>query len=262
MSRLCPSDTYRVYKRGANVRIDTTLLGFDNATWQRGNRTYIFKGQKDLATMIEIDHDTQEVMVENLSTGNIGDDIIAIPPPIGGVKARLNAPVMTNCIDMDKISFERNKSGIWGWRSEKTEVINGYNCKVYGASNVEFVTKTRTEHLNEEQMKTKNCRTPLQSFLGIAEDEYISSPELSTFREKQPSPHTEVKQENGVTVDSSATSSPSPSSSASANNSGNNTPKNLITPEEYFSNDDLNGRDIGRPKKLIQKFSVLKQIYG
>lgn len=44
VSRLCPSDVYKVYKRGSNVRIDTTLLGFDHTTWQRGNRTYIFKG--------------------------------------------------------------------------------------------------------------------------------------------------------------------------------------------------------------------------
>lgn len=50
MSRLCPSDTYRVYKRGANVRIDTTLLGFENNTWQRGNRSYIFKGQSKFST--------------------------------------------------------------------------------------------------------------------------------------------------------------------------------------------------------------------
>lgn len=35
---------YKVYKRGANVRIDTTLLGYDHTNWQRGNRTYIFKG--------------------------------------------------------------------------------------------------------------------------------------------------------------------------------------------------------------------------
>lgn len=47
MSRMCPSDTYKVYKRGANVRIDTTLLGFDHTTWQRGNRSYIFKGQSE-----------------------------------------------------------------------------------------------------------------------------------------------------------------------------------------------------------------------
>lgn len=45
MSRLCPSDVYKVYKRGSNVRIDTTLLGFDHTSWQRGDRSYIFKGQ-------------------------------------------------------------------------------------------------------------------------------------------------------------------------------------------------------------------------
>lgn len=47
MSRMCPSDTYKVYKRGANVRIDTTLLGFDHTNWQRGDRSYIFKGQSE-----------------------------------------------------------------------------------------------------------------------------------------------------------------------------------------------------------------------
>jgi len=101
--------------------------------------------------MIEIDHDTNEVMVEEMSS-DIGD-IVAIPPALGTVRARLNAPVITNNIEMDKISFERNKCGIWGWRSEKSEMINGYNCKVYGASNVEFVTKTRMDHLSEEQIK-------------------------------------------------------------------------------------------------------------
>lgn len=54
---------------------------------------------------------------------------------------------------MEKISFERNKSGIWGWRSEKSEDVNGYECKVYAASNVEFITRTRTEHLSESQAR-------------------------------------------------------------------------------------------------------------
>lgn len=44
MSRLCPSDVYKVYKCGSNVRIDTTLLNFDTTTWQRGDRSYVFKG--------------------------------------------------------------------------------------------------------------------------------------------------------------------------------------------------------------------------
>ncbi|XP_075166910.1 ankyrin repeat domain-containing protein 13D [Haematobia irritans] len=247
MSRLCPSDTYRVYKRGANVRIDTTLLGFDNNTWQRGNRSYIFKGSNDTAVMIEVDHDTREVMVEQMNS-EIGD-IIAIPPPIGGVKARLNAPVITNNIEMEKISFERNKSGIWGWRSEKSEIINGYNCKVYGASNVEFITKTRMDHLSEEQIKAKSVRTPFHNFLGLAEEEYISSPDLATLRERAPTPHTEEHNENGEEA----------SNSNSSNNSGSSSPKTLITPQEYFTTDfDLGGRDIGRPRKLNTKIQRFK----
>lgn len=59
---------------------------------------------------------------------------------------------------------------MWGWRSDKTESINGYECKVFAASNVEFVTKTRTEHLTEtDKARSKSNRTPLQNFLGIAE---------------------------------------------------------------------------------------------
>lgn len=41
---MCPSDTYKVYKQGSNVRIDTTLLGFDHTNWQTGNRSYVFQG--------------------------------------------------------------------------------------------------------------------------------------------------------------------------------------------------------------------------
>lgn len=101
--------------------------------------------------MIEVDHEAHEVSVEQLR-GVIGD-INGIPPARESVSARLNAPVSSNHVDMDKISFERNKTGIWGWRSDKIESINGYECKVFAASNVEFITKTRTEHLSESQAR-------------------------------------------------------------------------------------------------------------
>ncbi|XP_064535923.1 ankyrin repeat domain-containing protein 13D [Drosophila montana] len=260
MSRLCPSDTYKVYKRGANVRIDTTLLGFDNNTWQRGNRSYIFKGGKDTATMIEIDHDTHEVMVEQMSS-DIGD-IVAIPPPLGTVRARLAAPVITNNIEMEKISFERNKSGIWGWRSEKSEVINGYNCKVYGASNVEFVTKTRMDHLNEEQIKNKTARTPLHSLLGIADEDYVPSTDVPAIKERTylPRPVETVPavaySENG---DRASPILQAESNGSSACGSGASTPHVVITPEEYFSAEvDLQGRDIGKPKNLSTKVQRFK----
>lgn len=57
---------------------------------------------------------------------------------------------MTTFLDIEKIEFERNRSGLWGWRSDKSETVNDYQCKVYTANNLQLVTKTRIEHLSEE----------------------------------------------------------------------------------------------------------------
>ena len=43
---------------------------------------------------------------------------------------------------------------MWGWGGDKTEVVNGFECKVYSATGVEVLTKTRVEHLNAEDKKT------------------------------------------------------------------------------------------------------------
>ncbi|XP_051172828.1 ankyrin repeat domain-containing protein 13D isoform X2 [Leptopilina boulardi] len=249
-SRMCPSDTYKVYKQGSNVRIDTTLLGFDHANWQRGNRSYVFKGQTtpnppltircdrsyvfsmkgdhadDGATMMEVDHETRKVYVEHMNL--IGDENIQLMEPSEeGILARLTNPIVTTYIDTDKISFERNKAGIWGWRSDKSESVNGHECKVFSASNVELITKTRMEHLTEaDKARARAPRTPIQSFLGIAEQQ---------------------QQENYGAA----------AVSEEFTNVGN--PSN-ITAEEYFDpNVNLNGRDIGRPKEVntkIQKFKA------
>lgn len=215
---------------------------------------FIVFSTDETATMMEIDHDSHEVSVEQLR-GFVGD-IHGIPPSRESVNARLNAQVTTTNIDMDKISFERNKSGIWGWRSDKMETINGYDCKVYAASNVELVTRTRTDHLNEQQARVKlwwinddrmllnsipstsvfnpqanNSRTPLQNLLGIAEEEVKPSDSSPT--------------ENHEDCTASALLLDLPSNISSG----------PLTPEEYFSECDLSGRDVGQPKKLSNKVS-------
>jgi len=46
---------------------------------------------------------------------------------------------------------------------------------VFNASNVEFVTKSRTEHLSEtEKAKLNNTKNPIQSILGSSEEKYVS----------------------------------------------------------------------------------------
>ena len=34
------------FATGANVRIDTTLVGFDQMSWQRGKQSFVFKGER------------------------------------------------------------------------------------------------------------------------------------------------------------------------------------------------------------------------
>ncbi|GCB63354.1 hypothetical protein scyTo_0000152 [Scyliorhinus torazame] len=226
VSKICPSDTYRVWKSGQNLRVDTTLLGFDHMTWQRGNRSFVFRGQDNCAVVMEIDHDRQMVYSETLSLANYDHDMLlaAVQPSEEQVASRLTTPIVTTQLDTKNISFERNKSGILGWRSEKTEIINGYESKVYGASNVELVTRTRTEHLSDQnKSKIKGSKTPLQSFLGIAEQHV--------------GPH------NGAFITQTFS----------------NTNPTSITPEEYFNlNFELGSRDIGRPMELTTKTQKFK----
>ena len=42
LSRVCPSDTYKIWKKGTQVRVDTTLIGFDNMQWLRGDQSFMF----------------------------------------------------------------------------------------------------------------------------------------------------------------------------------------------------------------------------
>ncbi|XP_018006563.1 ankyrin repeat domain-containing protein 13D [Hyalella azteca] len=225
VSRMCPSDTYRVFKQGSSVRIDTTLLGFQDSQWQRGSRSYIFRGQGDDAIMYEVDHDKKIVYVEKMENGG-GDG--SSPPSESLITYRLTTPNVSTTIDTDKISFERDKSGFWGWRADKMETINGHDCKVFSATSVEIVTRTRTEHMTAaDKQRTAAQRSPLHSILAMAE---------GVRRSDAPDAQNACAEE----------SSYNPCS---------------ITAAEYFDeNCELGDRDIGRPKEMTTKLQKFKAV--
>ncbi|KAK1804314.1 hypothetical protein P4O66_020323, partial [Electrophorus voltai] len=131
VSKVCPSDVYRVWKSGSCLRVDTTLLGFEHMTWLKGRRSYIFKGGEGGAMVMEVDHEKQVVYTEplSLSPRDAPSLLAAMLPSQENTAQRLTSPIVSTHLNTRNIAFERNKSGIWGWRSEKTEVVSGYEAK-------------------------------------------------------------------------------------------------------------------------------------
>ncbi|KAM4745974.1 ankyrin repeat domain-containing protein 13A [Anableps anableps] len=224
LSRICPNDVCCIWKSGASLRVDATLLGFDNMTWIRGRRSYIFKGDDSHAELMEVNHDDGVVDTERFNISQEMEEVTleSMQPAEQEVAKRLTTPIVNTYLDTKDIAFERCKSGILGWRTDKTDVVNGFEAKVFSVNNVNVVIRTRTEHLtDEEKARIKSERNVLESLLGSVE-QHISAQGNSTLEY------------------------------ATATN------PTAITPEEYFNPDfDLGNRDIGRPIELTirtQKF--------
>jgi len=112
ISKACPSDVYKVYKSGSNVRIDTTLIGFNGTTWERGNRSYIFQATQDgSATIIEIDHLLRTYHIDKLSTvDGLDNDAVSsdlYEPDESVIQNKLFSPNIVTFLDIEKIEFER-----------------------------------------------------------------------------------------------------------------------------------------------------------
>merc|ERR1719429_869516 len=60
VSRILPSDICRISKKGANVRLDTTLVDFSEMKWERGDITFLYRGEEKAAkALCVLDNKTQ-----------------------------------------------------------------------------------------------------------------------------------------------------------------------------------------------------------
>ena len=66
------------------MRVDTTLLGFDQHSWVRGSRSYIFTGtESGVAKFTEIDHDTKQVYTEEMGVDSDLGSLFVMSPQQG-----------------------------------------------------------------------------------------------------------------------------------------------------------------------------------
>lgn len=184
LSRVCPSDTYKIWKKGTNVRVDTSLVGFENMQWLRGNQSFIFQVTDEGAKLTEIDHDKMSVWEHPFKLTGQPNQMDAMGSHELSASQRLASPIVTTVFDTNSIAFQRQKAGIWGFRSDRTEVVNDYNTKVFSASGLDLVTRTRVDHLpDSEKEKHKSASVnPLQGILAMPESSSETAPVPSTVR--------------------------------------------------------------------------------
>ncbi|KAL1199005.1 hypothetical protein V5N11_028346 [Cardamine amara subsp. amara] len=139
VGKMAPSDTYKIWKRGGDLRADTSLAGFDKFKIHRANQSFLFLSDGDEfldvspGTLLVLNRDDKTILnaFEN-AKDPINDDEIA------GfcAQSNLHRPGM----DVTKAKLVEMKN----WRrQEKIETIGEWKAKAYEIENVSFSFKSR-----------------------------------------------------------------------------------------------------------------------
>jgi hypothetical protein len=151
VSRFCPSDRYKIWKKGGNIRLDSTLVGFENLQWVRGAMSVLFNGEKyrDVEkTLWIIDH-THKVTEAVLPSLNTNVDQQQLQQEIEELMRQELIQTDSNSIPIDdqtagtdqKVKFKPclTWSGV-----TKTSNEGGYSCQLYEIDALTFMIQHRT----------------------------------------------------------------------------------------------------------------------
>ncbi|KAJ3160113.1 Ankyrin repeat domain-containing protein 13C [Geranomyces michiganensis] len=155
VSTLCPSDTYKVFKKGRSVRIDTTLVGFESLSWIRGDVSIIFtqdspvkKKTGDAAEpassrLVICDHQRRLVQQLYPRDFSIGDDQVQEE-----LSVSLNTKMVTPpSFDFTSFAASRTQSGFWTFKVDRNERVGPWETCVWSVDALECTTRIRREHL-------------------------------------------------------------------------------------------------------------------
>lgn len=142
ISRIAPSDTYKIWKRGANLRADMTLAGFDGFRIQRSDQSILFlgdgseDGRVPPGSLCIISHKDKEIMNALDGAGSHASE--------SEVQQEVAAMSQTNIFRPGIDVTEAVLLPQLTWRrQERTEMVGQWKGKVYEMHNVVVSIKSR-----------------------------------------------------------------------------------------------------------------------
>lgn len=146
IGRIAPSDTYRIWKRGSNLRADMTLAGFDGFRIQRSDQTFLFLGEGYTSEdgHMTLPHGSLIVLAHKEKEITNALEGAGAQPTEAEVAHEVALMSQTNMyrpgIDVTQADLVPHLN----WRrQERTEMVGNWKAKVYDMLHVMVSVKSR-----------------------------------------------------------------------------------------------------------------------
>ncbi|XP_031503016.1 uncharacterized protein LOC116266076 isoform X1 [Nymphaea colorata] len=142
ISRIAPSDTYKIWKRGSNLRADMTLAGFDGFKIQRSDQSILFlgdgseDGQIPPGSLCMISHKDKEIMNALDGAGSQASEKEVAQEVAAMSQTNIFRPGIdvTQAILLPQLTWRRQ---------ERSELVGPWRAKVYDMHHVVVSVKSR-----------------------------------------------------------------------------------------------------------------------
>ncbi|XP_023711289.1 ankyrin repeat domain-containing protein 13C isoform X1 [Cryptotermes secundus] len=145
VSRILPSDICRIHKRGSSIRLDTTLVDFNDMRWERGDISFLFNGdRKPNLSLTVLDNKAelfQRVRYEETEV-EIEDEVDIL----------MSSDIMAAQMSTKSITFTRAQTG-WIFREDRKEMVGPFHSEFYVINGMLLESRKRREHLSEEDLQ-------------------------------------------------------------------------------------------------------------
>ncbi|KAJ6230158.1 ankyrin repeat domain-containing protein 13c [Anaeramoeba flamelloides] len=132
IEKFLPSDEYLIWKTDSNIRVDCTLIGFENRNWVRGNVSLLLTGLKTETPgdVFIIDHDNGTYLNTSKEIKKGRENIRVTQNDIDFL---MENDMVKSTINTSNCKFQKKKS--W-FADRKTQKIGNWNAKVYEVKNL------------------------------------------------------------------------------------------------------------------------------
>ncbi|KAF5752468.1 ankyrin repeat domain-containing protein 13C-A-like [Tripterygium wilfordii] len=142
ISRIAPSDTYKIWKTGANLRADMTLAGFDGFRIQRSDQSVLFfgdgseDGKVPPGSLCMISHKDKEIMnaLDGAGSQASAEEVRQEVAAMSQTNIFRPGIDVTQAVLLPQLTWRRQ---------EKMEMVGPWKAKVYDMHNVIISIKSR-----------------------------------------------------------------------------------------------------------------------